>query len=100
MKIIKTTQHLENVETRETFDDREVARAIRDAIIAEEDAVKQYEVIVDSSDNKLVKKVLQDIANEEKVHVGELQKLLNLLLKDEKSFIQEGMDEVKEIQSK
>ncbi|MFW5879942.1 MAG: ferritin family protein [bacterium] len=100
MKIIKTAQHLQNVETRTPFDEREVTRAIRDAIIAEEDATKQYEVIVDSTKNKLVKKVLQDIANEEKVHVGELQKLLNILLNNEKNFIQEGMEEVEKMKSK
>jgi rubrerythrin len=40
----------------------------------------------------------QDIANEEKVHIGEFQKLLDMLAEDEEEFIQEGKDEVVEIQ--
>jgi rubrerythrin len=97
MKIFRKAQKLDNVETLETLTDRELTRAIRDAIIAEEDAVKQYEVVVDSTDNETVKKVLQDIADEEKVHVGELQKLLTMLLDDEQGFLDEGAEEVEEL---
>lgn len=91
-------QHLQNVKKLEKLDDRELTRAIRDAIIAEEDAVKQYETVSDSTDNTSVKAVLQEIANEEKVHVGELQKLLNNMLKDEEGFLEEGAKEVEEKQ--
>lgn len=94
-KWIKVAQDLNVVKTPESFTDREITRAIRDAIIAEEGAIKQYEVIVDASDNPQVKEVLQDIANEEKVHVGELQELLRNLLKDEQGFLDEGAGEVK-----
>jgi len=93
----KIAQHLDNVETMD-FDDRELTRALRDAIIAEEDAIKQYEVVVDSTDNEKVKRVLQDIANEERVHVGELIELLASLLEDEDDLIEEGRKEVKEIE--
>ena len=74
----------------------ELTRAIRDAIIAEEGAIKQYEVVVDATENEIAKKVLQDIANEEKVHVGELQKLLNDMLPDEKEKLEEGAKEVED----
>lgn len=94
MKIYRKAQNLEVVKTPETFTDREVTRAIRDAIIAEEGAIKQYEAVVDATDNTTVKEVLQDIANEEKVHVGELQKLLSMLLDDEQGFLDEGAGEV------
>ena len=90
-------QHLDNVKTIGPLSERELTRAIRDAIIAEEDAVKQYETIVDSTSNAVVKKVLQDIANEEKVHVGELQALLAMLLPDEQAFLDEGAGEVEEM---
>lgn len=73
-----------------------MTRAIRDAICAEEGAMNQYETIVDSTDNELVKKVLQSIADEEKVHVGELQQLLKKLLKDEEGFLDKGAKEVNE----
>jgi len=93
---IKTSQNLDVVKKLETFDERETTRAIRDAIIAEEQAIKQYEVIADSTQNSKVKEVLQEIANEERIHVGELQALLAKLLPDEQKFLDEGRDEVEE----
>lgn len=94
--INKTAQNLETVKTPDKFTDRELTRAIRDAIIAEEGAIKQYEVVVDATENELVKEVLQDISNEEKVHVGELQRLLNTLLKDEQEHLDDGAKEVED----
>lgn len=96
MILLRKAQHLDNVETMETLTDRELTRAIRDAIIAEEDAIKQYETVVDSTDNETVKKTLQEIADEEKVHVGELQKLLSILLPDEQELLDEGASEVED----
>lgn len=93
----KTAQNLEVVKTPEKFDDRELSRALRDAIIAEEGAIKQYEVAADATDNAKVKEVLNDIANEEKVHVGELQKLLNDLLPDEEKLLEDGEKEVEDV---
>ena len=90
----KSAQNLETVKTPEKFTDRELTRAIRDAIIAEEGAIKQYETVVDATDNDQVKKVLQSIADEEKVHVGELQKLLSELLPNEKDLLEKGSEEV------
>jgi rubrerythrin len=87
-------QNLEVVKTPEKLTDRELTRALRDALIAEEGAVKQYETVVDASNNEKVKEVLQSIADEEKVHVGELQALLASLLKDEQEFLDEGKKEV------
>ena len=92
----KVAQNLDVVKTPEKFTDRELTRAIRDAIIAEQGAIKQYEAVVDATDNEKVKKVLQSVANEEKVHVGELQKLLNDLLPDEEELLEDGAKEVKD----
>lgn len=92
----KKAQNLEVVKTPEQFTDRELTRALRDAIIAEEGAIKQYETVADATDNEKVKKVLQDIANEEKVHVGELQKLLSILLPDEEKHLEDGSQEVED----
>ncbi len=91
---LKTSQHLKNVKKLEKLDDREVTRAIRDAIIAEEGAINQYETVVDSTDNEKIKKVLQSIADEERVHVGELQALLKDLLNDEEELLDDGAKEV------
>ncbi len=80
-----------------SLDERELARVIRLAISAELDAVHLYEVIVDSSKDEVVKNVLQDIADEEKVHAGELQELLKKFDKDDEKFLEEGRKEVKDM---
>ena len=79
---------------------RELTRAIRMTLSAEEEAVHLYEAIADATDDPLAKEVLQDIANEERVHVGEFQRLLNILLPDEEKFLAEGAEEVNEIAGK
>jgi len=76
---------------------RELTRALRLSLSAEEEAVHLYEALADSIDDKCVKAVLQDIANEERVHVGEFQRLLSILLDDEDRFLRKGADEVNEI---
>jgi rubrerythrin len=92
----KKAQNLEVVKTPEKLTTRELTRAIRDAIIAEEGAIKQYEIVVDAIDNSEVKKQLQEIANEEKQNIGELQKILSILLPDEEKHLESGAKEVKE----
>jgi rubrerythrin len=76
---------------------RELTRAIRMALAAEEEAVHLYEAIADATDNELAKAVLQDIANEERVHAGEFQRVLNILLPDEAGRLADGAEEVDEI---
>jgi len=90
----KTSQNLDVVKTPDKLTERELTRAIRDAIMAEEGAIKQYESVVDATDNEIAKKVIQSIADEEKVHAGELQKLLNDMLPDEEGFLEDGAKEV------
>lgn len=76
---------------------RELARALRLSIAGEEEAIHLYEALADATENTLAATVLQDIANEERVHVGEFQRLLNIMLKDEERFLAEGSQEVDEI---
>lgn len=75
----------------------EVIRAIRFSIAAEYEAIQIYQQIAESQDNKLVKKVMLDIANEEKVHAGEFLHLLKELSPDEEDFYEEGANEVDEM---
>ncbi len=75
---------------------RELTRAIRLALSAEEEAVHLYEALADATDECLAKEGLQDIANEERVHVGEFQRLINILLPDEAKFLADGAEEVNE----
>jgi len=77
--------------------DRELTRAIRLTLSAEEEAVHLYQALADATDNALAKAVLNEIADEERVHKGEFQRLLNILLPDEAAFLAEGAGEVDEM---
>jgi len=80
------------------LNDRELGRALRLALSAEEEAIHLYEALADASDNELVNAVLQDIANEEKVHVGEFQRLLKVLFSDEERWLTKGAAEVDDLE--
>jgi len=75
----------------------ELVRAIRMNTAAELDAASLYEAHAEATDNPLAKKVFLDIANEERVHVGEFIQLLKILLPDEEGWLQNGFDEVREM---
>ena len=77
--------------------DRELTRGIRLTLSAEQEAVHLYEALADATDNDLAREVLQDIANEERVHAGEFQRLLNILLPDEAKLLAQGAKEVDEL---
>lgn len=74
----------------------ELVRAIRLMIAAEYEAIQLYQQLAESTDNLLAQKVLQDIADEEKVHAGEFLRLLHELDPDEMGFYDEGAREVEE----
>jgi rubrerythrin len=77
--------------------DRELARAIRLALAAEEEAIHLYEALADAAADPLAAKVLQDIADEESVHAGEFQELLRRLIPQEQRRLEEGAQEVREL---
>src|SRR5664280_356252 len=58
---------------------QELVRAIRFMVAAEYEAVQMYMQLAESTDNKFAIAVLQDIADEERVHAGEFLKLLHHL---------------------
>jgi rubrerythrin len=75
----------------------ELARGIRLSLAAEEEAAHLYNAIADATDNEFAATVLRDIADEERVHKGEFQRLLTILLEDEQSLMDQGAAEVDEI---
>ena len=75
----------------------ELVRAIRFMISAEYEAVQLYMQLAESADNQLATDVLQDIADEERVHAGEFLRLLHELAPDEKKLYDEGAEEVQEM---
>jgi len=74
----------------------ELIRAVRFMISAEYEAVQMYMQLAESTDNKLAAEVLEDIANEERVHAGEFLRLLKELAPDEEGFYADGAKEVEE----
>ena len=74
----------------------ELTRAIRFLVAAEYEAVQMYMQLAESIDNKLAVEVLEDIANEERVHAGEFLRLLKELAPDEDKFYAEGAKEVED----
>lgn len=74
--------------------DKEILRL---AIVAELDTVSLYEQMAQTTDSKEMKKVLLDIAKEEKTHVGEFQALLLKADHEQKQGLREGEKEINEI---
>jgi rubrerythrin len=83
-----------------TMSDSELLRALRLNLAAEEEAIHLYESHADATDNKLAKAVLHEIADEERVHVGEFQRLISILADDEEQLLDQGAEEVDEMAKK
>ncbi|MCX8205643.1 MAG: rubrerythrin [Candidatus Micrarchaeota archaeon] len=73
--------------------DREILRV---GIIAELDAVSLYEQLAAKTTRPEIRRILLDIAKEEKTHVGEFQALLLRLDKEQERELIEGKKEVDE----
>jgi len=74
--------------------DREIMRL---GLIAELDAINLYEQLAAATDNELLKKVLLDIAREEKTHVGEFHALLLRYDGEQVKELEEGKEEIDEL---
>ena len=91
---------------------KDVIRALRECVCAENDATNMYEKVVDAIESyikccenntdvatyipkyrKIIAQV-QEIADEEKAHVGEFQKLIAMLDKEEIMNYKKGAEEV------
>jgi rubrerythrin len=79
--------------------ENEEKQILRVGIIAELDAVSLYEQLAARAKNEKIKKVLLDIAKEEKTHVGEFLALLTELDKQQKEELERGKEEVEELTS-
>lgn len=88
----QTPIKIEKVE--KSFLDCEILRV---AIIAELDAINLYEQLAAMTDNEDIKKILLDVAKEEKTHVGEFQALLLKKDMEQVEELEKGKKEVEEI---
>lgn len=73
----------------------EIINFIRNDIRKEEDATLSYTTQASKIPGTKVAKVLISIANEERVHIGELTRLLELIA-GEKKYLKAGAKEVKQ----
>jgi rubrerythrin len=76
---------------------QELIRAIRLNIAAEHEAIHLYMAHAEATDHPLASKVLVDVANEEREHVGEFVRLLEILTGDERDWTANGRAEVDEM---
>ncbi|MHA1616245.1 MAG: ferritin family protein [Candidatus Njordarchaeales archaeon] len=79
---------------REEDIDKEILRI---AIIAELDAINLYEQMANMTKNEKIKKILLDIAREEKTHVGEFLEMLLRIDPEQVKELEKGREEVKEL---
>lgn len=74
--------------------DKEVLRA---ALIAELDAISLYEQLATMTKDENIKKILLDVAKEEKTHAGEFLALLLKIDPEQVKELEEGKKEVAEL---
>ncbi len=74
--------------------DREIARV---GMIAELDAVSLYEQMAAMTADKRLRKVLLDIAKEEKTHIGEFEAMLLSKDREQVKEMEKGKKEVREL---
>lgn len=75
----------------------ELIRQIRAMVSAEYDAIKMYTILAETCEDESAKKILIDIANEERVHAGEFLNLLMRLDPTEEKYYSEGSAEADKI---
>jgi hypothetical protein len=70
---------------------------LRLAIIAEYDAASLYEKMAEETSDKNIKKVLLEVANEEKAHIGEFEFLLEHVDPEHETNEEKGEEEVMDL---
>jgi uncharacterized protein len=77
----------------------ELVRALRLDLAAEHEAVHLYLAHADACDDPLAQAVLRDIADEERVHIGEFQRLIVILTGNEQQLNDAGAQEVEQLRA-
>ena len=83
--------------TSKKFSKEELAQALRLSIIAELDAINLYIQIASAVDDERIRRVFEDVAREEKTHVGEFLALLKIIDPEQVKELRKGSEEVKEL---
>lgn len=76
---------------------QDLVQAVRMDIAEEHKAIHRYLTQAGTTDHALAKAVLADIANEKRVHLSELERLLEMLTGEEHKPAAEGREKVDEL---
>jgi len=82
---------------KEKLEKGDIVDAVRLAMIAEIDAVSFYLQVAQRAEDPAVRKVFEDIAREEMVHLGEFTSLLYRLDPSHRAEAEKGFEEVREL---
>lgn len=89
-------QAIEIASSFEKYDNRTIAMKIRELIISEDETINEYLSVIPHIIDHDIVNVLNDIVDEEKVHVGQLRYVLYNLDPSEEYKEEEGMEEANE----
>ena len=81
----------------ELMSPQEMLNALRLSMMGELEAIVTYESQAAACDDPVVSKLLRSIADEERVHVGELQRLIQYLDGRESELLAKGRAEVDDV---
>jgi rubrerythrin len=74
----------------------ELLAGLRQSLASEEEAVAVYELQAEACEDPLTANMLREIADEERVHIGEFQRMIERLTGDEEEKLTEGAAEVED----
>jgi len=87
------------VDMKKVSDENSDKEILRWGIMAELDAINFYEQMAEKAKDPNIKKVMLEVAKEEKEHVGEFQTMLFEKDKEQVEEYEEGKKEVEEMES-
>lgn len=93
----EVTDDLKSILSIDKMSKAELVRSIRVSIKAEIDAVHLYTMIAEAADDDRVREIMLHTAKEEKVHIGEFLKALQILEPDEFVDYNDGAAEVEQL---
>lgn len=92
----EVTGDLKSILSIPNLNREETIRAIRVSIKAEIDAVHLYDMIAEATEDERVAEIMRDVAQEERVHIGEFLKLLGEVYPEEISDYNRGAEEAED----
>lgn len=93
----EVTDDLKSILSIEKMSKTELIRAIRVSIKAEIDAVHLYTMIAEATDDERIREIMLHTAEEEKKHIGEFLKALQIIEPEEFGYYNDGAAEIENL---